>query len=82
MTATVADALTSMKLHAEQNIPKQVSGKLSDYVHVYVDVSFETNSFSGLGVVMYSSSGECLGFFSERADSDLSKVMRSKSWKL
>lgn len=52
-----------------------MSGKLSDYLRIHVDASFEPTRFSGLRGVMYSSTGECLGFFSEKADDDfLSKI--------
>ena len=71
LSVDVVNALTSIKSHVEQNIPRRVSGKLSDYVHIYVDASFEPNGFSGLGGVMYASTGECLGFFSEKVDDDL-----------
>eukprot|EP00435_Cladocopium_sp_Y103_P045778 s2261_g13.t1 len=51
--------------------------KLSDYVHLYVDASFEPDGFSGIGGVLYASCGKCLGFFSEEVDHSLmSDVMQ------
>ena len=40
---------------------------------MYVDASFEPTGFLGLGGVLYSlsSTGKCLGFFSEKVDDDL-----------
>ena len=49
LTATVVDALASVKSHVEQHIPRRVSGELSASVHIYVDASFEPSGFSGLG---------------------------------
>eukprot|EP00435_Cladocopium_sp_Y103_P068545 s153_g31.t1 len=56
----------------------QLFGKLSDYVHLYVDASFEPNGFSGIGGVLYASCGKCLSFFSEEVDHNLmSDVMQA-----
>lgn len=72
MLHDVANALASVKSHVEKNILRRVSGKLSDYVrHIYVDASFEPSGYSGLGGVMYASTGECLGFLSEKVDDGL-----------
>eukprot|EP00435_Cladocopium_sp_Y103_P000415 s4522_g1.t1 len=34
-------ALDAIKLQVSQNVPRRVSGRLSKYVHVYIDASFE-----------------------------------------
>ena len=36
LSADVAGALASVKSHVERNVPRRVSGKLSDYVHIYI----------------------------------------------
>ena len=53
------------------NVPRRVSGKLADYVHAYVDASFDQSGYSGVGGVILSSEGEHLAFFSEVAKTSL-----------
>ena len=50
------------------NVPRRISGRLSTCVHVYVDASYESSGYSGVGGVIYSSTGECLSLFSEKVD--------------
>eukprot|EP00435_Cladocopium_sp_Y103_P073576 s203_g44.t1 len=71
LTQDVCEALAAICNHLRGNVPRQISGKLSDHVHVYVDASFEPGGYCGLGGVIYSSAGKCLAFFSERVDDEL-----------
>eukprot|EP00435_Cladocopium_sp_Y103_P060244 s575_g22.t1 len=73
----VKRALASVRDRILKNTPRKISGRLSDYVHLYVDASFEPEGFSGVGGVLYDSFGKCLGFFSEEVDQCLmSEVMQ------
>ena len=53
------------------NVPRRVSGLLADYVHAYVDASFDQSGYSGVGGLILSSDGEQLAFFSEVAEASL-----------
>ena len=46
-------------------LPRRVDTNFDDYVHIYVDASFEPEGYSGLGGLLLSSNGKCLGHFSE-----------------
>ena len=61
---TVA-ALVALKSQFSSNLPREVSGSLSEHVHIYVDASFDPDSFCGVGGAIYNSSGNPLAFFSE-----------------
>ena len=53
---------------------------LADHVHIYVDASFDENGYSGVGGVMYDSSGSLLAFFSEELSPEfIAKVKRGWS---
>eukprot|EP00435_Cladocopium_sp_Y103_P073792 s107_g45.t1 len=71
MSSVTAEALRAIKAKVAENVPRRVSGRLSDHVHVYVDASFESTGYSGVGGVIYSSEGKCLGCFSEQVDASL-----------
>ena len=49
----------------------QVSGELSEFVHTYVDPSFEPGGYCGVGGVAYAPLGKCLGFVSETVIQEL-----------
>ena len=63
---------------SERNEPSRVSGRLSEHIHIYVDASFNHNGYCGVGGVAYSSSGECLGFFSEVVKADALNLIMVK----
>eukprot|EP00435_Cladocopium_sp_Y103_P060970 s205_g22.t1 len=75
MSSVTAEALRAIKAKVAENIPRRVSGRLSDHVHVYVDASFESTGYSGVGGVLYSSEGKCLGCFSEQVDASLMSLI-------
>lgn len=56
-----------------------MSGRLSEHIHIYVDASFNPNGYCGVGGVAYSSSGECLGFFSEVVKADALNLIMMKT---
>ena len=66
LSPALIDALHAIMSRLRTNEPRAISGRLSDYVHVYVDASFEPEGYSGVGGIVLSSSGECLGCFSEK----------------
>ena len=50
-------ALRELREQISLNIPRTISGKMSDHVHVYVDASYDPEGYSGVGGVFYDSSG-------------------------
>ncbi|CAE7241857.1 unnamed protein product [Symbiodinium sp. CCMP2592] len=58
-------ALTQLKSFLESSKPRPVRARREDFVHVYVDDSFEPNGHCGLGGVVFSSSGEALCWFGQ-----------------
>ncbi|CAE7763397.1 car [Symbiodinium sp. CCMP2592] len=58
-------ALTQLKSFLESSKPRPVRARREDFVHVYVDASFEPNGHCGLGGVVFSSSGEALCWFGQ-----------------
>ena len=61
-----ASALSCLHDQLLKNPSRKILGSMSDYVHVYVDASFDLDGYSGIGGVMYSSDGTVLDFFSEQ----------------
>ena len=53
-------------------------GSMSDHVHIYVDASFEEGGYSGLGGVLYSSSGTPMAFFSGQLDEDFLRLVKGE----
>lgn len=47
------------------NAPRRVDVNFMDWVHIYVDAAFEPSGYSGIGGMILSADGECLGCFSE-----------------
>ncbi|CAE7715963.1 car [Symbiodinium sp. CCMP2592] len=58
-------ALTQLKSFFESSRPRPVRARREDFVHVYVDASFEPNGHCGLGGVVFNSSGEALCWFGQ-----------------
>ncbi|CAE7034567.1 car [Symbiodinium sp. CCMP2592] len=58
-------ALTQLKSFLESSRPRPVRARREDFVHVYVDASFEPNGHCGLGGVVFNSSGEALCWFGQ-----------------
>ena len=65
LSPDTTDALQALKRQLASNIPREVSGNLSDHVHIYVDASFDPGKYCGVGGALYDSSGRVLAFFSE-----------------
>ena len=57
------------------NKPRKVTGALSEFVHIYVDASFEPEVYSGIGGVIYDAAGSLLGFFSEKVPDETLKQL-------
>ena len=53
------------------NSPRQVDANFFDWVHIYVDASFEPEGFSGVGGVLFNKEGVSMGCFSEQVDGSL-----------
>lgn len=62
-TSTAVEELRDQLL---ANAPRIITGPMSDHVHIYVDASFDLDGYSGVGGVMYSSTGTVEAFFSEQ----------------
>ena len=60
-----ASALSCLRDQLLENSSRKILGSMSDYVHMYVDASFDLDGYSGIGGVLYSSNGAVLDFFSE-----------------
>ena len=68
------DLAVSLKLIwklLELNQPRLVDNNFLDWVHLYVDASYEPDGRSGLGGALFDSTGACIGYFSERVDQHL-----------
>ena len=63
-------ALCELRTQISHNIPRAISGKMADHVHVYVDASYDPEGYSGVGGVFYDSSGQSCFFFSERVSAE------------
>jgi hypothetical protein len=50
----------------EANIPRPVNASFRDWIHVYVDASFEPGGYSGIRGVAYDKDGKCLALFSDQ----------------
>lgn len=61
-----ANALSSLKQQLHLNVPRKITGPMSDHVHIYVDASFDIDGYTGIGGVAYTSTGALIGFFSEQ----------------
>ena len=71
-------ALTLMSKLLGLNRPRLVDVNFLEWVHLYVDASYEQGEKGGVGGVLYDSQGNCLGFFSEPVSSELvSKIKRA-----
>ena len=92
VSAELANALKLMASLLELNQPRQVDVNFLDWVHLYVDASFEPSGHSGVGGVLCDSVGSCLACFSERVNGELLKCIfrpeqksansNSKVWQL
>ncbi|CAL1147573.1 unnamed protein product, partial [Cladocopium goreaui] len=76
ITDEFATALELMSELLESNLLRPVDVNFTDWVHVYVDASFEPGKYSGLGGLVLDSSGQCLGCFSEVSQELVSKIKR------
>ena len=72
--ATLCDstklALSELRTQISLNVPRAISGKMSDHVHVYVDASYDPEGYSGVGGIFYDSTGQSCFFFSEQVSSE------------
>ena len=81
-TALCDDTLLALRELRDQialNIPRPISGRMSDHVHIYVDASYDLESYSGVGGVFYDSTGQACFFFSEKLSCEfLSSVKKDE----
>jgi hypothetical protein len=59
------EALHTLAQLIEANEPRLIDTRFLEWVHLYVDASFEPASHSGVGGMLLDCRGRCLGFFSE-----------------
>ena len=64
---TQACAADILKL-LTQNVPRRVEASHAEVLHIHVDASFDTSSYSGLGSLIVNMSGDRLSFFSTEVD--------------
>ena len=64
-------ALQMMAHLLTNNAPRQVDTNFMNWVHLYVDASFDPDGYSGIGGILLDSSGRCLGCFSETVEAQL-----------
>ena len=64
----LAAALRVMIHVLRLNLPRPVRVSHIDWYHIYVDASFEPNSFSGVGGIILDAKGRCLKCFSSRVE--------------
>ena len=72
-------ALQMMAHLLTNNAPRQVDANFMEWVHLYVDASFDSDGYSGVGGVLFDSTGRALGFFSEKVEADLLASIMSSS---
>ena len=71
VSAELAASLRLMCHLLALNSPRSVSVAHVQWSHLFVDASFDPEVFSGIGGVLFDSSGTCTGCFSERDDTTL-----------
>ena len=76
LTDETVRALQGIRHHLHANVPRKIVGSSCDHVHIYVDASFDDGSYSGIGGVIYDSTGKPLSFFSEELSQDFVDVVR------
>jgi len=59
------------------NEPRLVDTRFFEWVHLYVDASFEPGKHSGVGGLLLNQHGKCLGFFSEIVTPSLISKIRN-----
>lgn len=83
--ATPSDEFKSVLLVLKDllhdNLPRIVDTRFFEWVHLYVDASFEPGGSSGIGGLLLDQSGNCLGFFSESVSEDLVTQIKSDDQK-
>jgi len=83
--ATLCDstklALSELRAQISLNVPRAISGKMSDHVHVYVDASYDPEGYSGVGGIFYDSTGQSCFFFSEQVSSEFLLSIRKSEQK-
>lgn len=57
----LAEPLTLMVELLTENAPRPVDVNFLDWVHIYVDASFEPSGYSSVGGLILDSMGKCLG---------------------
>ena len=72
-------SLQTMAHLLSSNAPRQVDANFMEWVHLYVDASFDSDGYSGVGGVLFDSTGRALGFFSEKVEADLLASIMSSS---
>eukprot|EP00435_Cladocopium_sp_Y103_P070288 s2538_g35.t1 len=79
LSQATVNALENLSSALPANKARQVSRGLGDYVHIYVDASFEASGYSGVGGLCVSSCGEVVGFFNERVPDELLLLLQGSS---
>ena len=54
-----------------RNSPRRVVASQSDILHIYVDASFNEVGYSGVGGLIIDMHGDCLSFFSAKAEKEM-----------
>eukprot|EP00435_Cladocopium_sp_Y103_P011386 s2311_g3.t1 len=72
----LAAALKSMIFLVSHNEPRIVETRHFEWVHMYVDAAYEPDGFSGIGGVLYDSTGECSAYFSEVVAPELVEAVK------
>ena len=72
----LAASLNLMVSLLTENMPRPVDANFSDWVHIYVDASFEPTGFSGVGGMVLDSRGNCIDFFSEKVQPELLAMIK------
>ncbi|CAL1161582.1 unnamed protein product [Cladocopium goreaui] len=64
-----------------QNRPRLVDTNFFEWVHLYVDASYDPGNHSGVGGMLLDQSGNCLCFFSEPVPSNLVDKIKAEDQK-
>ncbi|CAK9103928.1 unnamed protein product [Durusdinium trenchii] len=75
-------ALVSIRSRLVSGLSRVIDSRYSDFVHIYVDASFCPGGYSGVGGVLYDSSGDAQNFFSFRVPDEWLASMSSEGAKV
>ena len=69
------DSFQTLLSLLEANRPRKVDVNFFEWMHMYVDASYDPKGHSGIGGFLLNDRGDCLGFFSEKVGT--SRIQRS-----